>query len=78
MKRYVISVKREMWDTIKLDQVLGQVESIPGYRVVGGTRGRRTIVEASASAAKQIEEALEGVCYIEPEIQYIPQGVAGR
>jgi hypothetical protein len=78
MNRYVISVKREMWGRVKLEQVLGQVETIPGYRVVGSTSGRRTIVEASASAAKQIRAALENVCYIEPEIQYISQGVASR
>jgi hypothetical protein len=74
MGRYVIAIERRMWDKTQMAEVLGRVKSIPDHRVVGGTTGRRTIIEASAPAAKQIQLVLKGICYIEPEIQHFPQG----
>ncbi len=62
MNRYVVAVKREWWGKINLAEALGRLRSIPGYRVIGNTEGRRTIIEAN------------GVCYVEPEIEHIPQG----
>jgi len=75
MNRYVIAVKRELWGTVKLADALGRLQSIPGYRVVGGTQGRRTVIEASAPALKRIESVLHDLCYVEPEIEHLPQGV---
>ena len=74
MSRYVIAVKRELWGTVKLADALGRLTSIPGYRVVGGTHGRRTVIEASAPALKRIESVLNDLCYVEPEIEHVPQG----
>jgi hypothetical protein len=71
--RYVIAIKRELWDKTQLAEVLGRLKAIPDHRVVGGTTGRRTIIEASAPAAEQIQQELKGVCYIEPEIHHVAQ-----
>jgi hypothetical protein len=73
MSRYVLAVKREMWGRINLVDALDRVRSIPGYRVVGGTSSRRTVIEATPRTAKLIESALEDVCYVEPEVEFFPQ-----
>ncbi len=78
MNRYVVAVKRELWGKTQLAEALDRLRSIPGYRVIGNTEGRRTIIEATEPAFKSIESALNGVCYVEPEIEHIAQGFPRR
>ena len=73
MEKYVIAVKREKWDAIKLADALGRVQAVRGYRVLGSTTGRRTLIEASATAFKQIQATLKDSCHVEPALSYSPQ-----
>lgn len=73
MSRYVIAVRRELWDQMTVGDALNRVQTIDGYRVVGRTTGKRTIVEATSQAAQQLRAALGSFCHVEREIEHIPQ-----
>jgi CHASE3 domain sensor protein len=78
MERYVIAVKRDQRQTVKLSDALNRLSGVRGYTIVGDTQGVRTVIQADDAAARRIKQLLSDCCYVEREVLHALQAGSYR